>query len=87
MKRYKTGAVKYMKVVSPEGGSCVLPGQESYDEYMAHRNRPKLVKRVYFGFVAPHTLQFIVIMQHKILGTKISVHLHICSLAIMQLSQ
>lgn len=35
MKRYKTGAVKYMKVVSPEGGSCVLPGQESYDEYMA----------------------------------------------------
>ena len=35
MKRYKTGAVKYMKVVSPEGGSSVLPGQESYDEYMA----------------------------------------------------
>ena len=35
MKRYKTGAVTYMKVVSPEGGSCVLPGQESYDEYMA----------------------------------------------------
>jgi len=33
--RYKTGVVNYMKVVSSEGESCVLPGKEAYDEYMA----------------------------------------------------
>ena len=33
--RYKTGAVKYMKVVSPEDEPCLLPGQEAYEEYMA----------------------------------------------------
>jgi hypothetical protein len=32
--RYKTGQVKYMKVVSSEGEMCALPGQEAYDEYM-----------------------------------------------------
>jgi fermentation-respiration switch protein FrsA (DUF1100 family) len=34
MERYRSGTVKYMKVVSPEGGSCALPGQEPYDEFM-----------------------------------------------------
>jgi hypothetical protein len=32
--RYKTGAVKYMKVVAPDGEPCILPGQETYDAYM-----------------------------------------------------
>lgn len=32
--RYKTGVVKYMKVVAPEGEPCVLPGKEAYDGYM-----------------------------------------------------
>lgn len=35
MERYKTGAVKYMKVVSPGDEPCLLPGQEAYEEYMA----------------------------------------------------
>jgi fermentation-respiration switch protein FrsA (DUF1100 family) len=35
MERYKTGAVKYMKVVSPENEPCILPGRESYEGYMA----------------------------------------------------
>jgi cephalosporin-C deacetylase-like acetyl esterase len=35
IERYKTGIVKYMKVVAPEGEPCVLPGQEAYEEYMA----------------------------------------------------
>lgn len=35
IERYKTGTVKYMKVVAPEGNPCVLPGQEAYEEYMA----------------------------------------------------
>jgi len=34
IERYKTGVVNYMKVVAPEGESCVLPGREAYDEYM-----------------------------------------------------
>lgn len=33
--RYKTGVVKYMPVVAPEGEACILPGQETYDAYMA----------------------------------------------------
>jgi len=33
--RYKTGEVRYMKLVAPEGEPCALPGQEAYDEYMA----------------------------------------------------
>ena len=32
--RYKTGEVKYMKVVSSEGEPCCLPGKENYDEFM-----------------------------------------------------
>jgi cephalosporin-C deacetylase-like acetyl esterase len=35
IERYKTGIVKYMKVVAPEGELCVLLGQEAYEEYMA----------------------------------------------------
>jgi len=35
IERYKTGIVKYMKVVAPEGEPCVLPGQEAYEDYMA----------------------------------------------------
>lgn len=35
VERYKTGTVKYMKVVAPEGEPCVLPGQDAYEEYMA----------------------------------------------------
>lgn len=34
IERYKTGVVKYMKVVAPEGEPCVLPGKEAYDGYM-----------------------------------------------------
>lgn len=37
MERYKTGAVKYMKVVSPGDEPCLLPGQEAYEEYMAFK--------------------------------------------------
>ena len=33
--RYKTGEVKYMKVVAPEGEPAALPGQESYDAFMS----------------------------------------------------
>lgn len=32
--RYKTGAIKYMKVVAPEGEPCILPGAETYEAYM-----------------------------------------------------
>lgn len=35
IERYKTGAVNYMNVVAPEGEPCVLPGQETYEEFMA----------------------------------------------------
>ena len=35
IERYRTGAVNYMKVVAPEGEPCVLPGQETYEEFMA----------------------------------------------------
>jgi len=34
IKRYKTGAVNYLKVVSLEEDPCVFPGKEFYDEYM-----------------------------------------------------
>lgn len=33
--RYRTGVVNRMKVVAPEGEPCILPGQESYEAYMA----------------------------------------------------
>ncbi len=35
IERYKTGTVKYMKVVAPTGEPCVFPGQDAYEEYMA----------------------------------------------------
>ena len=35
VQRYKTGSVKYMKVVAPEGEPCILPGAETYEAYMA----------------------------------------------------
>jgi fermentation-respiration switch protein FrsA (DUF1100 family) len=35
IERYKTGTVTYMKVVSPEGEPCIMPGQESYEAFMA----------------------------------------------------
>jgi fermentation-respiration switch protein FrsA (DUF1100 family) len=34
MERYKTGAVKYLKVVSAGDEPCVLPGKEVYEQYM-----------------------------------------------------
>jgi fermentation-respiration switch protein FrsA (DUF1100 family) len=34
IQRYKTGIVKYMKVVSAEDEPCILPGKASYDEFM-----------------------------------------------------
>jgi hypothetical protein len=34
IERYKTGVVKYMKVVAPEGEPCALPGQKTYEGYM-----------------------------------------------------
>lgn len=37
IRRYKTGAVNYMKVVAQEGEPCVLLGKLAYDEYMAIR--------------------------------------------------
>jgi len=37
IERYKTGVVNYMKVVAPEGESCVLPGREAYEAYMSDK--------------------------------------------------
>lgn len=34
IKRYRTGAVNYMKVVAAAGEPCVLPGEETYEAYM-----------------------------------------------------
>jgi fermentation-respiration switch protein FrsA (DUF1100 family) len=35
IERYKTGVVNYMKIVAPEGESCLLPGKSAYDGYMS----------------------------------------------------
>jgi len=35
IERYKTGVVKYMKIVAPGGEPCLLPGKLAYDGYMA----------------------------------------------------
>ena len=40
--RYTTGRVSYFQIVSAKGEPCVLPGQETYDEYQALvRDSPK----------------------------------------------
>jgi fermentation-respiration switch protein FrsA (DUF1100 family) len=35
IKRYKTGAVTYLKVVAPGEEPCIMPGQENYEAFMA----------------------------------------------------
>ncbi len=37
IERYKTSTVKYIKVVAPEGEPCALPGQKTYEAYMASK--------------------------------------------------
>lgn len=37
--RYKTGEVKYIKVVAPQGEPAIMPGQESYDAFMTLKER------------------------------------------------
>ncbi len=34
IERYKTGAMDYIKVVAPQGESCIIPGKPDYDYFM-----------------------------------------------------